>query len=263
MERERLNDLIGAFAEGLLEILGDRLYGAYIHGAVAFGDDIPTGDLDFHVVLTRPLDDATRSRLCDLHDSLARDFPPLGVGMDGYYILLDDARGTKPPESQMWQRAKDLSWALHRRHMRAGRVIVLHGPQPGDVFPPATWPEIEMALEGELGYVRRHLEEYPHYSVLQLCRLVYSFETRDAVVSKARAARWATGALPNWRRYVKLAVKMYEGLAGEGERSAILEGIAELLEEAEQRISCARGRSSPWNPGEDQQQKGDAGNGRE
>lgn len=240
--KQQVSVIGDAFVDGLRRILGDKLYGSYIYGAAAFPDDLPTGDIDFHVILTDPLADDERSRLYELHDSLAHEFPPLGVDMDGYYILLTDARGTEPPQSQMWQRATDKSWALHREHIRAGRVIALHGPDPKEIYLPATWPEIEQALDGELKYVEDHLDQYPHYCILQLCRLIYSYETRDVVVSKAQASEWAREALPKWSRHVELAKKSYAGQAMEEDRQFMLKGIRAFLDFARARIKRARRR---------------------
>ena len=102
-----------AFVCRLKRVLGKKLYGVYIYGAAAFPEDVPTGDIDFHVIRTDPLTENERSQLYELHDSLARDFPPLGGEMDGYYILLADARQETPPKSQMWEETVDESWALH------------------------------------------------------------------------------------------------------------------------------------------------------
>jgi len=238
--REQVGAIGQAFVDGLRRVLGDKLYGLYVYGAAAFPDDVPTGDIDFHVILTGPLTDDERSRLCELHDSLARDFPPLGAEMDGYYILLADARRAEPPQSQMWKRATDQSWALHREHIRAGRHIALHGPDPREIYPPATWPEIEEALDWELRYVADHLGQYPDYCILQLCRLIYSHETRDVVVSKAAASAWAHEALPEWRRHVALARKSYARQATAQDRAFMLAEVPAFLEFAVSRIEEAR-----------------------
>ena len=240
--KEQVSAIGEVFVHGLRRILGNKLYGLYIYGAAAFPDDVPTGDIDFHVILTDPLTDDERSRLYELHDSLARDFPPLGVDMDGYYILLADARSASPPQSEMWQRATDKSWALHREHIRAGRVIVLHGPDPKEIYPPATWPEIEQALEGELRYVEDHLDQYPDYCILQLCRLIYSYETGDVVVSKAQASDWAGDALPEWNRHVELARKWYARQAPDEDNQFMLAEVPAFLEFARKRIESARQR---------------------
>lgn len=229
-----------AFAEGLKRVLGGKLHGAYIYGAAAFPDDLPLGDIDFHVMLTGELTDGERLELERLHASLAERFPPLGGELDGYYILLGDTRLEVPPTSQVGRRARDNAWALHCEHVRAGRCIVLHGPPPMEVYPAASWQEIERALLDELDYVERHLCEYPAYCILNLCRLIYSFETRDIVVSKAQAARWASEVLPDWQRPIATAFKSYARQATQEDREFLLAEVGRLLALAPTRIRRAR-----------------------
>jgi hypothetical protein len=240
-QAELIEALCEEFGRGLKLILPEKLYGAYVYGAAAFPDDLPTGDIDFHVILTEPLNGGERSRLYEMHDRLAREYPPLGVDMDGYYILLSEARRRQPPRSQMWQRATDQSWALHRAHILAGRVIILRGPEPEEIYQPATWQELNRALQKELRYVKEHLKEYPGYSILQLCRLIYSYRTRDVVVSKAQAVEWARTALPEWKRHVELAAKWYAGRTSTEEQRFMIEGLEDLLAAAVIRIEKAKG----------------------
>jgi len=225
--------------KGLRTILGDKLFGAYVYGAAASTGAGPARDIDFHVVLKEPLTSAERSALEGLHKSLARQFPPLGGELDGYYILLEDARAKSPPMSLMWQRPIDNSWALHREHIRSGRCLVLHGPDPTGVSPPATWPELEQALRGELGYVEKHLHDYPDYCILNLCRLVYSFETGEVVISKAAAADWARSALPEWVRLIEAARNSYAGRSAPQEREFMLAEVRGLFDFARARIEQA------------------------
>ena len=225
--------------KGLQTILGEKLYGAYIYGAAVFPDALPTGDLDFHVILNQGLTDRERSELERLHEGMGQQFPALGSELDGYYLLLRDARCTSPPRSQMGTRATDDSWALHREHIRAGRHIVLYGPDPRGIYPPTTWPEIEQGLRRELDYVKAHLQEYPDYCILNLCRLIYSFEKQEVVISKAAASDWALEALPLWKRPVELARKSYSGLATPQDREFMLSEVGALFEFACNRIEKA------------------------
>ena len=142
----------------------------------------------------------------------------------------------------MWKRATDQSWALHREHIRAGRHIALHGPDPREIYPPTTWPEIEEALDWELRYVADHLGQYPDYCILQLCRLIYSHETKDVVVSKAQASDWARDALPPWRRHIELATKSYARQATPEDRQFMLAEVGAFLQFARTRIERARQR---------------------
>lgn len=81
---QQVNIIGQTFADALKDIFGEKLYGAYIYGAVAFSDTLPTGDIDFHVILKSNPTDNERSKLEELHKSLAKKFPPLGGELDGY-----------------------------------------------------------------------------------------------------------------------------------------------------------------------------------
>ncbi|MBN1434447.1 DUF4111 domain-containing protein [Candidatus Fermentibacterales bacterium] len=235
----QLKRVAESFAEGLRSVLGDRLCAAWLHGAAVLPGDVPTGDIDFHVLLASPLGEGERRMLEQLHDRLCSDYPPLGCGMDGYYVLLDDARGSSPPRSQMWRRATDHSWALHRAHLLAGRGITLHGPEPSEIIVPPAWSELEEALESEMAYVLDHLSEYPDYCVLQLCRIVMSHESRDVVISKSEAAEWAVSALPEFSSLVLTARRAYPGRAMPKQRDMMLEGLPLLVRVARGRIARA------------------------
>jgi len=153
--RDDIPRIADAFARELARILGKNLHSAVINGAAAFPDTLPTGDIDFHVLLHRTLTNAERTALEAMHRALAKRFPP---------------------------------------------------------------------------------HEYPNYCTLNLCRLAYSFETRDVVISRAGAARWALDALPNWRDAIHLTVASYEGRASEADRTSTVEKMERLLADARRRI---------------------------
>lgn len=237
---EELQDLCSDLLQGLETALGDNLYGFYLYGAAAFPEGGATGDVDFHALLRQPPSAEEKAAVEALHAKLAEKHPPLGVDMDGYYILLEDARQLSPPSHQLLPGIVDKSWALHRAHIRAGRCIVLHGPDPGEVYPPASWPELERALEGELDYVRRHLIEYPAYCVLNLCRLMYSYETRDVVVSKRASAAWAEALFPRWRALIAAARRAYDGTATAKDRALLESKVGKFFLFACKRIRDSR-----------------------
>jgi hypothetical protein len=207
--REDVHRLCREFVRGLVEIFGSRLHAAYVYGALTFPETVNVGDVDFHVVLASPPSDAERAATLGLHDRLAREFPPLGAELDGYYILLAECHRSERPRHLLFPDIVDDSWALHRAHILAGRVIVLHGPDPRTIYAAPSWPEIDDALRGELDYVEAHLAQYPAYCVLNLCRLMYSHETGDVVTSKAAAAAWGLDRLPAWRSLIEAARRSY------------------------------------------------------
>jgi hypothetical protein len=107
---------------------------------------------------------------------------------------------------------RDESWALHCAHVRAGYYVTLYGPEPTDVFPPPSWPDVAAALDHEMRYVEENLH-YTAYCVLNLCRIVYSFQERDVAVSKRFCGNWACERFPRWAALVKAALRVYEGTA--------------------------------------------------
>jgi methyltransferase (TIGR00027 family) len=197
------------FLAGLNQALGEKLFGVYLYGALTFPDAGPVGDIDFHVILNASLDSQEKSQIQTLHATLAHNFPPLGAELDGYYILLEDARRVTSPQDQLRDDLHDVSWALHCAHIRRDRCIVLQGPDPLQVYPEVTWPELEHALAGELDFVLENLNRYPAYCVLNLCRLMYSYTTREVVISKRFSAEWAIGEFPEWTALIAAAKKDY------------------------------------------------------
>ena len=239
--RAQVASLCSTFLEGLLGLLGDKLHGVYLYGAMAFPETTYTGDIDFHVILNDALSDDEISAVNDLHAALARDFPPLGAELDGYYILLEDTRSLDPPTHQLRKDLVDDSWALHCAHIRAARCIALYGPDPRFIYPEPSWSEIEKALRGEMAYVEEHLDPYPDYCVLNLCRLMYSYETRDVVVSKTTAAAWAIERFSEWRSLIELAQASYAGQATPEDREGMKGQVGSLLQFARARIEESSG----------------------
>ncbi|MEN6369768.1 MAG: aminoglycoside adenylyltransferase domain-containing protein [Thermotogota bacterium] len=230
------------FVAGVRSVLGEKLYAVYIYGAVTFPETKGTGDVDFHAILTAPPADSEREALLELHRHLEREVPPLGTDLDGHYILLVDARQAAPPRHLLFPEIVDESWALHRAHMLAGRVAVLHGPDPRTILAPPTREELDEALNGELNYVTQHLADYPGYCVLNLCRLLYSWETGDVVISKAAAAAWASRRFPSWREFVALASDSYAKPATAVDLEVLANGLPKFYSFAQGEIESLRPR---------------------
>jgi hypothetical protein len=233
---ENIADLCRAYTEGLRLALGCKLHGLYVYGASVFPETVATGDVDFHAILEDSFADSERAAVLALHETLAIQFPPLGAELDSYYLLLEQARQSGLPTHQLQTDIVDKSWALHRAHMLAGRCVVLYGPDPSTIFPVPTWPEIEEALAGELAYVEKHLDRYPDYCILNLCRLMYSYRTGDVVTSKAAAGVWAATEFPQWHQLIELANRSYAGKSTDQDRETMRADVKDLLAFAHQQI---------------------------
>ncbi|MBN1410387.1 MAG: DUF4111 domain-containing protein [Spirochaetales bacterium] len=222
---EEIKAVCDAFISALKDALSNKLYAAYIYGAAAFPDTLPTGDIDFHVILNDTLTEDESSAITRIHEGLQEKYPPLGGELDGYYILLVNAKGRTPPQSVMWTKATDFAWALHRKHILEGRVIRLYGPEPEEIYSEPTWDEIETALMSELEFASKNLLNYPDYCILNLSRLIYSFRTKDVVVSKDKASMWAIENLGEWKKYIKYARKSYMHKGTQEEKQSMLDNV--------------------------------------
>jgi hypothetical protein len=92
---------------------------------------------------------------------------------------------------------------------------------PKRLFPPATKHEIASFLRRERKYVRDHLNRYPVYAVLNLCRLEYSERHGEVVLSKLQAARWARRELEPWKPLIDAALRTYRGGPQPGDESRL------------------------------------------
>ena len=224
--------------DGLQAVVGDNLYGIYIYGALVFPEMKHIHDIDCHVVLKRPLTARENEGVRQLHNSIVNEHHISGDDLDTWYILQDDAGQTSPPRHQVYPDLFDNSWALHYAHMRAGYCIVLYGPEPEQVFCEPTWPELLAGLEAERLFIETHLNQYPDYCVLNLCRLIYSYRTKDVVVSKQTAAEWAIDNFTAWRPLIEAALRSYAGEINEedkrlleSETGRFYEFVCEIIKE--------------------------------
>jgi hypothetical protein len=228
-----------AFSGGLAAILDDKLYGVYLYGATVFEDGGPAQDVDCHVILRSGLTEEEQDRIRGLHRRLATTHPPLGGELDAYYILLADARRPDVPQHQLWPDIYDWSWALHCAHIRAGYYATLYGPAPVAIFPAPEWPAVAAALDHELDFITRNLQ-YPAYGVLNLCRILYSFQTGDVAVSKRFCGRWFSGVYPQWAGLIEAAIRHYDGRATTADEARLGQELGRFLEFTSGQIEATR-----------------------
>jgi hypothetical protein len=114
----------------------------------------------------------------------------------------------------------DDAWALHRAHVLAGRVVVLHGIDPRTILRPPTWAELLEGVGAELAYVEDH-PEHAVFGVLNACRIASSCVHRDVVVSKWASAGWALREEIRWRDGIEAALRHYTGTTQRGDADVL------------------------------------------
>jgi hypothetical protein len=230
------------FRDGLIETLGANLIGIYLYGAITFPDSQDQiQDLDFHVIVRNEFSERERREVDSLCHDLARDFTVDRGDLDGYFITLEDTRQTVPPPTQMWplwHTPADASWALHCAHIRAGQCIVLKGPDPLTLYPQPSWPDLRAALLVEIQFVDGHLADAPAYCVLNACRILYSFGSRNVVISKRGAADWAMEALAEeWHLVIRAGLRVYRGTATTEDEAAVQARVSDFVAHVWARIA--------------------------
>ena len=60
--------------------------------------------------------------------------------------------------------------------------------------------------------MRKDIDKYSAWAILELCKLIYNFEVGRLDVSKHEAGTWASKNLPSkWRPVIKGALRVFEG----------------------------------------------------
>lgn len=233
--------------DDLRSILGDDLVAMWAHGGTtAIEDGQHAGDLDTHAIVARAPNEETARRIREAQDAIAGD---LGVEWDAWYVLAADARRAEPPHHAFRAGRRDTSWALHRAHWTAGRYVALHGPEPVELVIPPTWEELEGELNRELEHLERHVVEgdtdpsEAAYAFLNGSRVLHAVETRNVVISKLAAGRWALEHLPSrWHPALQAALHSYQGKASAGDDELLAAEMAPFVAYVRERLPAIGGR---------------------
>jgi hypothetical protein len=208
-----VNALLQELLESAQTVLARHFIGMYLDGSLTSGDFDQDSDVDFVVVTDADISGDLFTALQAMHDRIAATDSPWAIQLEGSYIpqhalrRYDPAHALHPNiERGNGERLKmalhDRAWAVHRYVLRE-RAITLSGPAPQTLIDPVSPEELRQAMREELhGWATQLLNDpaqisdrgYQSYTVLTLCRILYTLE-RGAVVSKRVAARWVQETL--------------------------------------------------------------------
>jgi hypothetical protein len=227
--------------DALRGILGEDLVAMWAHGGTTAVENPPhAADLDTYVILARRPAEALAERIDASQEAIARE---LGVEWDAWYVLADDARRPDAPRHAFREGRTDTTWAINRAHWLAGRYVNLHGPDPDQMVPPPTWPELVAELSRELEHIERHVLEGdtdPYeatYALLNGSRILHSLETRDPVITKRAAGAWAIDHLPGrWQPALQAAVRTYDGEPAPSDAELIAADMAPFVAFVRERL---------------------------
>lgn len=192
-------------------ILKDNFVGMYLHGSLASGDfDPQRSDIDFVIVTADKLPAEMVSALEALHARMTASGAKWAAKLEGTYIPQGALRRYNPEdgpfpcinEGKFYMARHESHWVL-TRHILREQGVVIAGPEPRSLIEPVHPDDLRRAVKEFLREwwspimempARLQSSEYQAYTVLTMCRVLYTLQY-DTVVSKPAAARWAQNTL--------------------------------------------------------------------
>jgi predicted nucleotidyltransferase len=196
--------LLGAFASGVADALGDELVGVYVHGSYALAAFDPLeSDVDFLVATESEVNADQLDRLRELHRQL-------GNRLDGSYLPRDVFRRFDPDRVMHPHVEGHDNEPLRVDHHGGETVVyryvlrkcgvVLVGPPPRDLIDAVSAADLCWGVRDILVHWWRPMLDRPPddlldaryraYAVVTMCRMRFTLAVGD-VISKPAAAAWA------------------------------------------------------------------------
>ena len=209
-------------------LLEDNLVGIYLHGSLAAGCfRWERSDIDFLVVVRRPMEEKTKIGLVETLYALSGDAPPKGFEMS--VLLESSSRKAEYPIpfelhysnahrkeyeadpqgycSRMQGQDPDLS--AHILALYAYGCVV-HGPTVPRVFGQVKREDALRALLYDAEDAPKRLHDDPVYYVLNLCRAA-AYVRDDAVLNKKQGGEWALKHMStDHQRVIQAALNAYD-----------------------------------------------------
>jgi len=213
-------------------LLGQNLVGIYLHGSRATGDHGPSSDVDYLVVVERPLNLVEKRKLVAELRELSEGAPAHGIEMSvvrrerlrrfhhpapfEFHFSSDWLARYERGEVDLEERGIDPDLASHVVHTRQ-RGRVLYGEAIESVFPSIDRRHHVEATLNDASWILKNPTEHPLYTVLNLCRAL-AVVKGGMTPSKLEAAEWALKVLPSeLHPLIREARRRYEaGATGAG-----------------------------------------------
>jgi predicted nucleotidyltransferase len=220
-----INKLLDLLLKNEIQVLGNQLAGMYLYGSLSSGEfDLETSDIDFLVVTTSTLPDKTIAELEAMHHRMWESGSDWAKKLEGSYvpkreIKRQNQRGGACPtvnEGRFYLDNLGSDWII-QRHIVREQGVILAGPDPKTLIDPVSAAELRQAVKGVLNewwfpmledptWLREHGSEYHAYTILTMCRALYTLEN-GSIVSKSGAARWVQGKLgEDWSKIIDQAL---------------------------------------------------------
>ncbi len=242
-----LHAVLRELRSGVRSLLGARFVGLYLWGSLANGGSDAFSDVDFVVALSPDILDIDLPALRALHTRLRALPLRWAAHLDGSYItttvlrrydaahpphIYVDHGTTEPVRSQ-----HDNTWLC--RYVLWERGVTLDGPGPRNLIDPVSPDDLKREAVAMIhGWMGPYLDGFTPlntvylqaYSVLSLCRMLYTFHHGD-IASKAVAAAWTMESLDTrWASLIGEALRARAEIHSRSRAPAHTEAVAMTLD---------------------------------
>ena len=219
-----VNEILNLLLANAKGILQDQLVGMYLFGSLANGDFDKNSDIDILIVTEAEISDETFSALYAMHQNISIINSPWAYQLEVSYIPVKplrryDPSNNKHPHLDRGKGEKlkvmqhDSDWIIQRFILRE-RGITVVGPEPKLLIDHVSSDDLKRAIVDIMnGWIKGFLNNsgvlessgYQSYTVLTLCRILYTFK-HGTIVSKPVAADWAKEYLDaQWKSLIERA----------------------------------------------------------
>ena len=210
---EQLTALLEEIKNACITALNDALAGVYVHGSIAF--DCFTwekSDVDFLVVVNRPISLHEKIALMNLLLDLEEHAPPKGIEISVVRLDAMQAFSHPAPYELHYSGAyhdscrRDVRAHCERLHGVDGDLaahctvmravgFALCGMPVEEVFAPVSKTDYIDSIIGDIASAHVDIIANPVYMILNLCR-VMAYLTDEQVLSKRQGGTWGLANLP-------------------------------------------------------------------
>lgn len=227
-----VNEVVAEFAGAVVRELQQNLVGVYLTGSLSYDAfEYRSSDIDFTVIVRRPVSDPELAVVAQLHRETEARFPEWSKRLECTYTPVGMLSSLLPPrEGRPWYwggtgelyAAADYGneWIINRYFLYE-YGIALYGPEFRELVGPVEMVEVQKACVRDLlvewkpkAESSAWLEtyEYWHYLVLNLCRILYTVSCA-AAGTKRVAAEWVQAEYgERWRDLVAGALQWGHGV---------------------------------------------------
>jgi hypothetical protein len=249
-----INAIAALFTEELKKVFSTQLAGFYLTGSLTYGGfDMSSSDLDFIVVLKRPLSDSQRKKIKAMHAEVEKLYPEWKRRIEVPYLLQDLFRSAEPPKipqpsfnaGELWEPDPiyDDCWLVDIYALREYGVALV-GPEPKSLIPYIKMEDVRKVSSRDLHNRWKKKVDSPEpfgdgrhwdveliqaYSVLTMCRKLYRAKN-DGSDSKRISSKWAKENYPERKDLIEKAENWHMGLTMDA-RDAVLDFIRFTLKE--------------------------------